>query len=193
STPTSFASRSRPLGAEALPAVRQQRGTYRVRRLERVAGAVDRDGRTAVLTADRHAVIGHARPVCVERARVRPARTTGEASAERRALGQEVGTRIARGLELGAVDRRRRRRGRAAVAEPERRRRRARLTLAALTSLAVAIEPAVRGEIDAVLLQARDVGLHLDGHSVRCRSRNGRARAATRPARTGCGGGRRAA
>ena len=40
------------------------------------------------------------------------------------------------------------------------------LTLAAL-AIATRKEPAVRGEVDAVLLQARDVGLHRGRHCVR--------------------------
>ena len=87
-----------------------ERGADVVGGLERVAAAVDRHRRPDRAGArDRHAVIGHARPIGVERSRVDPTGTTaGAGAAEDGALGQEVAAGLARGFELAAVDRGRR-------------------------------------------------------------------------------------
>ncbi len=138
-----------PSRHEALAAVRQERGADVVGGLERVAAAVDGHRRLIGLAlGDRHAVIGHARPVGVERSRVDPTRATARAGAtEDGALGQEVAAGLACGVELAAVDRGRRRFGRTAAL----------------------LEASSRRDLDSLLLHAVDELLHVrgDGAGVR--------------------------
>ena len=140
---------------------------------------------TVLPVGDRHAVVGHARAIRVERARVdATARTSArEAVPEGRTLGEEVGTRLLRRLELLTIERGRRAavavatvRGVAAAGlglrcaaeleRPGRRRTRRRLAVAAgcTTGSPVAAAEAVGRQVDAVLLQAVDIGLHLGRH-----------------------------
>ncbi len=123
------------------------------------------------------------------------ARTSArEAVPEGRTLGEEVGTRLLRRLELLTIKRWRRAavavatvRGVAAAGlglrcaaeleRPGRRRTRRRLAVAAgCTGTPVAAAEAVGRQVDAVLLQAVDVGLHL-GRQSRCATGGRRARA----------------